>query len=223
MLLMAWDKRNVFWQALLSAVLIFGVGLLLGIAFEDYRNKNVEETLLNSELNVLDSQLLGTVSRDLDVSCEEGFTSLIKFADDIYFEAKKLEDYEQSSQLTSLLGILHKRYDLLRTILWVQAIELKKRCDDSFHTVVYLYDYNDVSPALESEQIVFSRVLEDLKEKHGNSIVLIPIAVDFGLASVGLIVENYKIKEMPAVIVDESIVIRNIEDLGRLEEYLFGI
>ena len=62
-------SKNVFWQALLSAVLIFGVGILLGVWIEHGRNTTLENGLLTSEINVLDSQLLGQVSQNFNVGC----------------------------------------------------------------------------------------------------------------------------------------------------------
>jgi len=189
------NRKHVFWQALLSAVLIFGVGLLIGVAFEDARNKSVEEVLLRSEINVLDSQLSGDFLGNFGIGCEFSRGNIIGFADEIYFEAQKLEDYDDSSQLTSVLDVLHRKYDLLRVMLWMQSIELKKNCGDDFHTLVYIYQYKTEDLEVKSKQVVFSRLLEGMKEKYGNQIILIPIAGDLDLNSVELIKGEYRINK----------------------------
>lgn len=214
------SKKHVFWQALLSAILIFGVGILMGIAFEEARNRDVERNLLDSEINLLDSKLTGIVTGEFDVSCELAKGKLIGFADDIFLEARQLEDYDESSQLTDVLELLHKRYDLLRMDLWTQAINLKDKCGD-FHTVVYIYQFKDPSFDLESEQLVFSRVLEELKREYGREIILIPMAGDLGLNSIDLVKDSYGIEDYPAVILDEKVVIREIGDLAGIEDILF--
>jgi len=216
------SKKHVFWQALLSAILIFGIGILLGVAFEGARNRNVERTLLNSEINLLDSKLTGTVTHDFDVSCELAEKKLVEFANSIFLEARKLEDYEESSQLTNVLELLHKRYDLLRMDLWIQAINIREKCNGDLHTVVYIYQFKDPSLDLKSEQIVFSRVLEGLKEKYGNEFILIPMAGDLGLNSIDLVRDSYGIEDYPAVILDEKVIISEIGDLAGIEDILFG-
>lgn len=215
---MFYNRKNVFWQALLSAILIFGIGLLIGVFFEQARNSEVENTLLNSEINVLDSQLMIKVGDDFNISCEVGEEKLVQFADDIFNEARQLEKYDEASQLTNVLKILHKRYDLLRFVLWQQAIELRKNCNTQYHTIVYFYQFDNPDIGLRSEQIAFSRVLGDLKEKYGNKIILIPIAGDLGLNSIDLVKSSYEVKDYPIVIFDETEVINSLEELNELKD-----
>ncbi|MBS3071533.1 hypothetical protein J4408_00925 [Candidatus Pacearchaeota archaeon] len=215
------SNKHVFWQALLSAILIFGVGIFLGIAFEEARNHSVENSLLVSEINVLDNQVAGQLGTDLSLSCDTIKNNIIKIADKIYDEARVLEEYDYASQLTTALETMHKRYDLLRVMLWTQSINYEKKCGDGFHIVVYLYQYKDPEPQIRSEQIVFSRILEGLKDKYGNDFVLIPIAGDLKLESVELIKEKYNLKSYPAVIIDGKI-IDSTAELSKIEEDLFS-
>ncbi len=214
------SNKHVFWQAFLSAVLIFGAGIFLGIVFEDYRTRDVQHDLLNSEINTLDSQLLGEIGKRISVGCELSNEALIGFADDIYYEAKRLEDYDESSQLTDTLSIIHRKYDLLRILLWNQAIDLKEQCGRDFYTVVYIFQYKEPGANLEAEQLVFSRALESLKEKYGNDVILIPIAGDLDISSVDLIKERFEIKDYPAVIINEKVVLRNLDEVNKIEEFL---
>lgn len=214
------NRKNVFWQALLSAILIFGLGLLLGVAFEQSRNNSVADILLKSEVNVLDSQLIRNVGGDFDISCEVGEEKLVQFADEIFNEARQLERYEESSQLTNVLDSLHRRYDLLRLILWQQAIDLKKNCDTEYHTVVYFYQFKNPSLNLKSEQIVFSRALLDLKEEYGNKVILIPIAGDLGLSSIDLVMSSYGVEDYPFIIIDEDNIIDSVEGLAQLDSLI---
>lgn len=214
------NPKNAFWQALLSAVLIFGVGLILGVYLENSRNQDVEKILLTSEVNVADSQLMGQVIENFDVGCNESQKKTIQLADRIYSEAQLLEKYEQSSQLTDILEVVHRKYDLLRMELWSQSINLNKKCGRSFNTVVYIYQYKEPNIALKSEQVTFSRVLEDLKNKYGNKILLIPIAGDLNLDSIDLAKSAYSVKSYPTVIVNEGKVITNIDELKEIDNLL---
>ena len=216
------NRKHVFWQALLSAALIFGIGLLLGVVLEDSRSRGVETILLGSEINVLDSQLLGQVSNMFNVSCDVSTESLIEFTDSIYEEAKLLEEYDASSQLTGTLEILHRRYDLLRVLVWMQAIDLKENCGRDFHTVVYIFQYKDPGVGTRSTQSVFSKFLEELKAKYGSDLILIPIAGDLELGSVELIKKQYNIEDYPAVILNEDKVVRDLIELKDIEGLMIG-
>jgi len=216
------NRKHVFWQALFTAIIIFGTGLLLGLWVENYRNQAIEIIAIESEINVLDTQILGDVSNIFNIQCSDYSEKIIEFADDIYLEAQELEKYESSSQLTDQLGILHKKYDLLRVILWKESINMKDKCGGFFHTVVYLYDYNDPDLETKAMQVAFSRYLDDLKARYGNEIILIPIAADVDLASVDLIKKNYGINgNLPVVIVNEEKVFDSLEELITLEDDLF--
>lgn len=215
------NKKHVFWQALLSAVLIFSTGILLGVWIESYRSSAIEEVFIESEISVLDSQLMGSVNEIFQVDCGVSRDEVFGLADRIYEEAKTLEMYDSSSQFTDTLSIVHRKYDLLRLMLWSQIVELDSRCGEDFNTVVYFYDYDDPEVSVSSKQVAFSRYLEDLKQKHGNDFVLIPIAGDLDLSSVDAIKSKYGVEQYPVVVVNEEHVIYDIEDLKDIEDLLF--
>lgn len=66
-----------------------------------------------------------------------------------------------------------------------------------------------------------SRLLADLKNKHGSGILLIPIAANLNLESVNLVLEKYEIKEIPAIIVDERKVVKDSVTFEELESIVF--
>ena len=214
------SNKHVFWQALLSAALIFGVGLLIGLWIENYRSQSVENTLLYSEINLLDAELLGEVGGIFSLDCESSRENVMLLADKVYNEARKLEKYDDSSQLTDVLEVLHRRYDLLRVVLWKESVSLRERCGDDFHTVVYIYQYKEPTIRLKSEQVTFSKFLEEQKEKYGNEIILIPIAGDLDLESVNAIKRNFNISSYPVVIADEKVALRSLDELIGMEKYL---
>jgi hypothetical protein len=215
------NTKHAFWQALFAAILIFGIGILVGVYYENSRTNKVEENLLYSEINLLDSQLLGAVGDNFNVSCVIEKQNIISFADKIYNEAKLLEEYDSSSQLTGTLQIIHRRYDLLRVLLWGEIINYNEKCGEKLKTVVYMYDYGSPDSSTKAEQIAFGRYLDDLKSKYGNRFILIPVAGDLNLGSVDLIKANYGITKLPVVIVNEKDVIGIVDNLFNIEKLLF--
>jgi len=214
-------SKRVFWQALIFTVVIFSIGIILGFFLDFSRADKVQLNLLNSEINLLDEQLREGIVGNFNVSCEASRESLFNFANNIYDEAVQLESYDSASKFGDTLFILHRRYDLLRTVLWMQAIELKKTCGDDFHTVVYLYEYNVDDVDVRSKQLFFSRLLLDVKNDMPEDVVLIPIAINMDLESVDLIRQSYDLPKEAAIIIDEKKVVSDIVTFDEFKNLVF--
>lgn len=215
------SSKHVFWQALVFTVIIFMFGFLMGFFLEISRGEKLEFNLMSSEINLLDEQIRGLVTNNFNVTCEIAIDSTFYFADKIYNEAVKLEKYDAAAKFTNSLIQIHKRYDLLRLLLWTEAIELKKRCGGEFHTVVYLYSYKIDDVNVNAEQSFFARMLRELKDKYTMEILLIPIAGNLDLESIKVVLAEYEIKELPVIIVDEKNVVEDVIKFEELENIVF--
>lgn len=171
-----------------------------------------------SETSLYDSFALGILSSNPKITCNEIKSANVDFANKIYEEALELEKFDQSSKLTNSLETIHRKYDLLRTLLWMNIISAKENCAD-IKTVVYLYEYKAQDIEMKSKQIVWSRILQELKENKGDEIVLIPIAADQKILSLDYLLKSYNITEFPAVVINEKTVLyehKTAEELERL-------
>lgn len=213
------NDKHVFWEALVVAVFIFGIGILFGLFLENARADKISELYLTSEINLLDVQIQSELLNLKDLNCEEAIRKNIEFADKVYQDAKILDEYEGASKLKENLVQQHKRYDLLRTLLWLNSIKIKEKCGESFHTIVYLYDYQSEEIEQVNMQEVISRFLGDLKKEYGNSIILIPIAKNMGSSSLELLTKNYEISQT-SVIVDEELIIDDLNKLKDIKPFL---
>jgi hypothetical protein len=212
------NSKHAFWQALVFTIVIFGLGFVLGFFLETYRADQVSFDVLNSEIDLLDEQLRNRVIDNFEIDCNIAIENTFEFADSIYYEALSLEKYDEAAKFSKQLKPIHKRYDLLRTMLWTESIDLRERCDREFHTIVYLYAYDSDDLEVEAEQLYLSNILLDLKEKYEKKVLLIPIAANLELSSVDLIKNKYKIEELPAIIIDEEVILYDIESFEELEE-----
>jgi hypothetical protein len=213
------SRKHVFWEALLATILIFSLGLILGVAFENSRQDKINSYYEISQLSLMDMMNLGEIVSIDQNSCDDLISSSLNFADRIYEEARLLEDYGKAERLTEESELTHKRYDLLRTLLWINSLKVQRKCGDNFSTVVYLYNYKTQDIEEKATQVVWSRLLQDLKEEKGKDIVLIPIAVDSELASLDTLLQGFDIPKYPAVIINEVYVITEIESVADLEKY----
>lgn len=214
--------KHAFWQALLFTIAIFAFGFLLGFVLENSRVGKVEIAIANSEINLLDEQVRVSGINQFDIDCNQAKLSTFNFADKIYLEASQLEVFDSSAKFTDELRTLHKKYDLLRMILWMEGIDLKKNCGEKINTVVYIFEYNSQDINQKALQNSMSKMLADLKSKYGEEVLLIPLAGNLNIESVNLIKEKYKINELPAIIIDEKAVITGETSFEELEKKLFG-
>lgn len=215
-------SKRVFWQALIMAFVIFWTGIMLGIFFEDSRANKLEIVFFNAETDIFDVQLQNEILELLEFNCETAIQENINFADKIYFDARQLEKYDASTKITQDIIDLHKRYDLLRVMLWKNTIKLQEKCQEEINSVVYLYDYNEPSVNTKAKQGALSNSLLELKSKYQDIIILIPIADDTGVKSLDLLKQTYNLQKYkpPIVVINQKHIITNIQSVEELEQYI---
>ena len=218
------NSKNSFWQAFIVTIFVFIAGLVLGF-YVELSNVNKSDILLRgSEVDLLDQQIrLASLNNNLNFDCESAKKNIFSFADELYEDVAQYEEKDSQSKFTTeQRKILHKRYDLLRVSLWMEALEIKNKCNENFHTVLYLFDYASSDVEVRSQQRVLSLVLLDLKYEHPDEILLLPIAANLDLSSVDMVKEEYGISSSPALIIDESDVLTSLVTLDDLDGLIFG-
>ncbi|MEK6913635.1 MAG: hypothetical protein AABW47_03110 [Nanoarchaeota archaeon] len=214
------NQKGIFLYALIATFFVFNLGIFMGYMLEVSRVDKINLLYLNAEIGILDQlvqkEALGILNPSCDLLNEEN----IKFGDNIYREALTIQEYENANKINNDIQFQHKRFDLLRTLFFVNSIRIKQKCNSDYHIVTYLYKYNNPSLEQDSKQKFFSNLLGELKEKFGNKIILIPIATDNDIPSVNLIVDTYKIIELPTILIDENIKLTEVKKMEEIEKYL---
>lgn len=213
------NKKRVFWEAFLLTLVIFILGMLIGAGFERGKLDEIEQYYTKSEILFMDLFALNE-RIDSDENCEVLINSNIQLADNIYEEAFLLEKYEAARKITKGLKLAHRKYDMLRTYLWMNTIDILEKCEGEFNSVVYLYEYDTDDLAVKATQNVWAKVLFDLKQEKGNEIVLIPIAIDSDLVSLDALLGDFEISRYPVVIINEEFVIEELSSVEDLKMYL---
>jgi len=214
------NPKRAFWEAFLLALIIFVLGIIMGVAFENNRLSKMNDYYSLSEVSFIDSLSLSNLADLKNFSCSELIKSNIDFADRIYNEARLLEKYEQSGDLTDSLKIAHTKYDVLRTLLWINVMKSRERCKNNFSSVVYLYEYDTKDLTARAQQIVWSRILFDLKQKYGNNMILIPISATSNVSSLDSITKSLNISNYPAVVINEKNILYDLTSITDMEKYL---
>ena len=212
------SRKHVFWEALIITIAIFVIGLFLGMMVETGRSSEINDFYMQSEVNLIDAMALSQISNEKGADCETLRQRNIEFADKIYEEAKLLELYEGSGKLTGSTEVLHRKYDLLRTLAWISNLNALEECDN-YNVITYLYEYEAEDTTKRATQSVWSRILLDVK--HGDeNLVLIPIAVDQDLTSLDVLLEEMGITSFPAVAVNKEKVFYELETAEQIKEFL---
>ena len=219
-------KTNlIFLEAFLLTVIVFSLGIILGIAVESSYSNKVEQNYFNSEIYLLDALALNEFVDLNSHACPDLIESNLVFADRIYEEARTLENLEEAEKLKDNLVLIHKRYDLLRTFLWLSSMKVREKCSADFSVVVYVYEYKTEDLAKFADQEVWEITLENLKKELGDKLVLIPIAGNSGITTLDILLKEKGInstEDLPVVIINEKNIITKIHTVEQLKELIAG-
>lgn len=212
------SKKHVFWEALLVTILIFLAGFFIGILTETKNSTEISDLYVNSEISLTDATATLQFLESKNIDCETIIQNNIEFADKIYGEAKLLEKYEEKQTITKNMDLLHKKYDLLRTLLWMNNENTLEKCND-YNLIVYLYEYDTELIEKQATQNVWSKILLEIKDSN-EDVLLIPIAADQDLSSLNLLISKYSITQFPAIIVNDKQILYSLEDSDTLKSLL---
>ncbi|MFC1682068.1 hypothetical protein ACFL0X_00440 [Nanoarchaeota archaeon] len=214
------NQKWTFLYALIITILVFNFGIFMGYMLESNRIDEIKDWSFEAEMQILDQRIQRDAFDVVGLDCEIMIQENINFADRIFEEAQKISRYEDANRIGSEIRSQHKKYDLLRTLFWVNSIRIKQQCNSDYHNLVYFYKYNDPDLSQKAEQRFFSKLLGDVKERYGSNVMLIPIAGDNDLLSIELLMNKYNIDELPTILIDEDIKLTEVESFEDIEKYI---
>ncbi len=213
-------QKDAFWKAAVLTAVIFFAGVLLGYLIEKNRAAKIEEQFAETEIEWADAKLQSLYYQMISPEwCDSAIEENINFADKVYEQGLRLEEYEEANQITEKLLFEKKKYALLKAEFWINSISLKEKCNATYKNLVYFYT-NEPSLKEEQEQNIQSIVLMNLKEKYGNSIMLIPLPIDLDISVIEVMKDTYDIKTSPTIIIDEEIKLEGRQSAEEIEKYL---
>ncbi|MFH1290965.1 MAG: hypothetical protein ABIH79_00200 [archaeon] len=194
------------------------MGLFLGMLIETSNSSKISNLYLQSEISLTDAMAVSRLTEEFDFDCDSIKQGNINFADRIYTEAKLLEEYEDSGKLTDNMILLHKKYDLLRTLLWTSNQNSLERCNN-YNLLVYLYEYESENITKKATQNVWSKIIIDVKMGN-DDILLLPIAADQNLTSLNLLINEHSITQFPALIINNNQILYGLDNVASIEKFL---
>jgi hypothetical protein len=209
---------NIHIRPAIIAIFIFLIGLMIGIAIDNYRVSQVRKTISESEIRWNDALLLNQHLEKLgNISCDLALDENLKYNDAIYTYGKQIEKTIEATTFTPELEQEWTRYNLLQVQFWFNSIELKERCGFDYHNVVYISREKSTTNGEKIDNKLQSSILLNLKEKCGNKIMLIPLTADVDLIVTDSVIKQFDIIEYPSVIIDEKYVFQGLTTIEELE------
>lgn len=203
------------------AVFIFLIGVMIGIAIDNYRLSGVRKSISESEIRWNDARLLNLHLTNLGEGyCDLALEENLAYNDEIYQYGSKIEKTIEAARFTPELEQEWRRYVLLQTQFWFNSIELKEKCGFDYYNVVHIYRMKNSTTGEEINNKIQSSILLDLKEKCGRKMMLIPLTSDVNLMVMDSIIKSFNISNYPAVIVDEKYVFQDLATMKELEKYI---
>ncbi len=213
-------QTGAFWKAAVLTIAIFLLGVSLGYYIERGRISKIEKEFAETEIEWADAKLQSFYYQNIkQEECGAAIGENIIFADRVYEQGVKLQDYEDANQLSEKLLIEKKKYALLKAEFWINSIILKEKCNASYKNLVYFFK-NNPSLVEEESQKVQSVILKDIKQKYGSEVMLIPLPYNLNVSIIEIMKRTYDITKVPSILIDEKIKLEGVKTQEEIESYL---
>jgi len=218
--------KSVFWKAGILTVVIFLIGIQIGMWIDSARIEEVKYVITSTDMLFNDARLQAQYyefysNKSTSDFCEKAVDSNLKYNDKIYKEGRGLEQYEAANKLGPGLAMERNQYALLQLQFWMNSMKIKNMCNSTYDVVLHLWRYDTKNFSdVEIPQKLQSAVLLDLKEKCGNKIMLSNFPIDLNQTSVDLIVKNFNITKVPAIVINDNIVLQGLQTTEDLQKYI---
>jgi len=219
-------QKDVFWKAAVITGIVFVLGILAGVQLDSWRLGEIRGRLSEIDLRWQDARLQSAFYQILGGNvtpefCASALESNLAFNDKVYQQGLAIERAEQVNRFSSELLLEKERYSLLQLQFWLNAIDLKKRCENvNYSTLVYFYSHYSQNLETQLKQRLQSAVNLELKEKCGRNLMLIPLPADLNISAIDLVKQNYNISQVPSVLVNEGVSLPAVQTVADLERFI---
>jgi len=216
---MSGKMKNIILKTTILTIIVFVIGFFVGVFFDNLRLEEIKGRITEIDNLWNDARLLQSyIQKFSNTTFHCGFflDENLKLGDRIYAEGLRIERYEDINRFAPFLDLEKKRYALLDLQFWINTIDLKILCNADYSTVIYFYYQYSKTP----EQEFQDKVLWDLKQKCGSQIIYITFPADMEISTIDVIKNIYNIEKIPAVLVNESLILYAPITMNEIEKYI---
>lgn len=198
------------------SLLIFIVGLLIGITLENERQKFLESQFQEYRDNLENMYLQYALIEQGDFNCSIYPELLHQLYTDLDSTGELLEKYQAEGKFFEPeFKQLKRTYTTTSARTWVLLEKIKTKCPGDYATVLYFYS-SDKCDDCESEGVV----LDSFKKRYGMKIMIFPIDADYQHPVVHALTTLYNVTTVPTVIINRKIKLEGITPADLLNRTL---
>lgn len=184
--------------ALLLTMAIFGIGILIGIFFENVRLEHSKELILSEKVGLQSLQLQQKYIDQKIADCSTLHQILETNIDELQKKMAEVSDYEKSSVLKdSEFNLQLQDYFLTEIQFLLISQEIDKKCAQENVKVIYFYDDNPYDTQ--------GDILSYLKKIFGSRLLVFSLDSTFKEEPmIKILLTSNNITQFPSVIIDDQ-------------------
>ncbi|MFH0971588.1 MAG: thioredoxin family protein [Candidatus Micrarchaeota archaeon] len=192
---------NIYIIALIISVLIFSVGILIGMQVSQSATSSVQAQLEELQSQTREFELLSllqaTYPDSSDEFCEYYFSQIDAFGEQTANFGKRLDFLEKKRGRTDTdVQDLKKEYSKMQLRDFLLLKQANEKCKKSIKTILYFYT-NDNCPLCTQQGYVLSSLKESRPE-----VMIYSFDTDLKAPPVEAMLGIFQIKHMPSVVVN---------------------
>jgi len=210
---------KLYLVAAALTIVVFSSGILFGWILDSNRVSDVQSQIDDLAISFQNLDLENSIYQAFG---NETFTcsiyssraeSLSKQTDQL---AEELNSFREVNEFQlSKLDFFKKKYTVMNLQFWLQLVNLKKNCDYNSTTVLYFYTTKPCD-----ECAAQGIVLDALKRKSPERLMIFAIDSDLDLGVVALLKTKYNVTRIPTLVINENIKIEGFASQSALKEFL---
>ena len=196
-------SKEKYILAGIISLLVFTLGLTLGIILEDYRYTLVQEINQEQDVNYLSLQLqyvyLSAFSSHNN--CPILYATLKKTIKDLSESLEEVISFQEEDKISSKRELLvQRRYVIDNLRYWILAQESKQRCNLDIVPIIYFYSRECASCPDQGSILTF------FKNVFGEKVLIFPINVDLVEEEpmVEIVTSQFNITELPTLVINNK-------------------
>jgi len=191
---------KIYIFAFIVTVLIFSLGLTIGLVVEKERLQAFDKINMEQEVDLKSLQIQEAYIELGDTNCEALNEILESNIDDVSESMHRILEFNKRSVVDSELFELQLRdYFLTEIQFLLMANQIKERCGSDAVTVLYFYDDDELD--LQGE------ILNYLKDRLGSKMLVFSFDSNYREEEpmIDIMLKTYNITEFPTVVANDKV------------------
>ncbi len=192
-------KKNRYLIALILTIIIFTLGIIIGLFIEKLRLEQTENSMLHEKVNLQSLQLQQNFIASGNVDCTTLHEILDANIDELTRKGGIVQEFEKSAILDKdKFNLQHRDYFLTEIQYYLITKEIEKKCPKDSINVLYFYDSNKYETQ--------GDILGYLKKIYKERLLVFSLNAEFEQEPmINVLITAHNITSYPAIVVDDEL------------------